>query len=309
MNKERLSILLTDPTLATEEDRQQLQALLEQYPYAQVLHILLAKISFLLHTPEKQTDLNTAALYSSMRSSLKKVIEEDNFPGKQPHIFPFQDLPVFEKLENLKISTVFEEDESESSTIFKEVMLNLEKLKALREQFQFLELNPVETHPEPANVETPPKEKVEKTTKPPKSAKPEVVTHKPTQPPISELEENLDIQVNAFFLSAIAKKDQPSPEDAPPKTALQMNLIDKFIKEQPTMGTMRKEMEKNAGEGLRDLSERSTRFGDNLISENLAIILLRQGKKDRAVEIYKKLIWKLPQKKAYFAARIEEIKK
>jgi hypothetical protein len=59
----------------------------------------------------------------------------------------------------------------------------------------------------------------------------------------------------------------------------------------------------------KDLSEKSTKFGDDLISENLAVILLRQGKKGRAIDIYKKLIWKLPQKKAYFAARIEEIKK
>ena len=68
-------------------------------------------------------------------------------------------------------------------------------------------------------------------------------------------------------------------------------------------------MGKSADEINKDLSERSTRFGDDLVSENLAIILLRQGKKDRAIDIYKKLIWKLPQKKAYFAARIEDIKK
>jgi len=43
------------------------------------------------------------------------------------------------------------------------------------------------------------------------------------------------------------------------------------------------------------------------VSENLAQILLSQGKKQKAIEIYKKLIWKFPQKKAYFAARIEEL--
>ncbi|MDZ7605533.1 MAG: hypothetical protein U5K79_08075 [Cyclobacteriaceae bacterium] len=95
------------------------------------------------------------------------------------------------------------------------------------------------------------------------------------------------------------------PQSANP----QSDLIDKFIQAQPTIGSVKKEMERSADEIVRDLSEKSTRFGDNLISENLAIILLRQGKKDRAIEIYKKLIWKLPQKKAYFAARIEEIKK
>jgi TolA-binding protein len=41
----------------------------------------------------------------------------------------------------------------------------------------------------------------------------------------------------------------------------------------------------------------------------LAQILTRQGKKDKAIEVYKKLIWKFPQKKAYFAAQIEDLKK
>jgi hypothetical protein len=41
----------------------------------------------------------------------------------------------------------------------------------------------------------------------------------------------------------------------------------------------------------------------------LVELLLKQGKKEKAVEMLKKLIWKFPQKKAYFAARIQELKK
>ena len=50
-------------------------------------------------------------------------------------------------------------------------------------------------------------------------------------------------------------------------------------------------------------------FGDNIVSETLVEILLKQGKKDKAIEVLKKLIWKFPQKKAYFAAQIEDLKK
>jgi len=49
-------------------------------------------------------------------------------------------------------------------------------------------------------------------------------------------------------------------------------------------------------------------FGEGLVSENLAKIMIKQGKKSKAVDIYKKLIWKYPQKKAYFASQIESIK-
>ena len=48
---------------------------------------------------------------------------------------------------------------------------------------------------------------------------------------------------------------------------------------------------------------------DDIISESLAKIFVNQGKKEKAIDIYKKLIWKFPQKKALFAAQIEKLKK
>ncbi|WP_460538703.1 hypothetical protein [Echinicola sediminis] len=37
-------------------------------------------------------------------------------------------------------------------------------------------------------------------------------------------------------------------------------------------------------------------------------MLTKQGKKDKAIEIYEKLILKFPKKKAYFADLIKELK-
>jgi hypothetical protein len=59
---------------------------------------------------------------------------------------------------------------------------------------------------------------------------------------------------------------------------------------------------------LSDLSEKSTLTRNYLLTENFAAIMLKQGKIDKAIEIYRKLIWKFPQKKAYFAARIKALK-
>ena len=59
-----------------------------------------------------------------------------------------------------------------------------------------------------------------------------------------------------------------------------------------------------------DLTEvKNGEFADNVISETLVEILIRQGKKEKAIELLKKLIWKFPQKKTYFAAQIEDLKK
>ncbi len=48
---------------------------------------------------------------------------------------------------------------------------------------------------------------------------------------------------------------------------------------------------------------------EDLISESLAEILVRQGKYDKAIDMYRKLSLHNPQKNAYFAARIEKIQK
>ena len=126
---------------------------------------------------------------------------------------------------------------------------------------------------------------------------------------ILEEDLQLDTQVNEYFISEIAQKEEPPAEERNSKKNTEKEIIEKFIEDQPSIGSIEKELGKSQDEITKDLSEKSTRFGDDLVSENLAVILLKQGKKERAIDIYRKLIWKLPQKKAYFAARIEEINK
>ncbi len=48
---------------------------------------------------------------------------------------------------------------------------------------------------------------------------------------------------------------------------------------------------------------------DELVSETLAMIYFEQKKYDKALEAFKKLRLKYPQKSVYFATRIEEIEK
>ncbi|MGI4820094.1 MAG: hypothetical protein ACRYFV_02675 [Janthinobacterium lividum] len=57
-----------------------------------------------------------------------------------------------------------------------------------------------------------------------------------------------------------------------------------------------------------DLSGRSTQAVPDLASENLAKILARQGKTDRAIAIYERLMVKQPEKMAYFAAQIDSLR-
>ncbi len=58
-----------------------------------------------------------------------------------------------------------------------------------------------------------------------------------------------------------------------------------------------------------DLTQKSTTFHDDLATETLAQILWQQGKLQRALAIYEKLVLRFPEKKTYFAALIEKLKR
>jgi len=312
---DRINFLLNNPTEANLEDTQLLEHEISKYPYAQILHILLAKIKHQQDAEDKNKRLTTAAIYSSNRSILKRAILEDGYLEDEEEIVPFQELQIFD-LEEVTASEPELFGENESASIFDEVLKNLEKLKSLRKQFQFLELNeePIEdtevddSH-ELATDRNHKTSKEEISTKKGKTYSKKADSKKKKLDKILEKDEILDSQVNVFYLKEIEEKKSSLQKEASVKQSSQIEIIEKFIEEQPTIGAIKHELDSDQDVINKDLSEKSTKFGDDLISENLAVILLKQGKKGRAIDIYKKLIWKLPQKKAYFAARIEEIKK
>ncbi len=87
----------------------------------------------------------------------------------------------------------------------------------------------------------------------------------------------------------------------------QSALIDKFLSESPQLNIDRQRMEEG---NATDLSEFGTSKDTSIfvVSEQLALIYARQGKKTKAISIYENLALKYPEKSSYFATQIENLK-
>lgn len=114
----------------------------------------------------------------------------------------------------------------------------------------------------------------------------------------------LDLPLDAFFepdalLLAHMRAHQPKP------AASSLDLINQFLKAKPRIKSPVGVPLPTAEQA--DLSVRSLTAAPALASESLAKIMVRQGKKDKAIEIYERLMERQPEKKAYFADQIQQL--
>ncbi len=93
-----------------------------------------------------------------------------------------------------------------------------------------------------------------------------------------------------------------------PQSLAQLDSIQAFL--QKNVAFKPKPLQEISNEAFQvDLTQKSTAFHDDLATENLAQVLWQQGKLQRALAIYEKLVLKFPEKKAYFTALIEKLKR
>ncbi|SFW63637.1 hypothetical protein [Cellulophaga fucicola] len=100
------------------------------------------------------------------------------------------------------------------------------------------------------------------------------------------------------------KKEEPKKiEEKKPKKNTKFDLIDKFIKNNPKISPA-KNIEKKV-----DISNSVKLNKDELMTETLAKVYLEQKKYKKAIQAYRILSLKYPEKSSFFADRIKSVQK
>ncbi len=331
MEKDKFLYLIDNNASLTTEEAEELAVLSEVFPYSQAIRNLAVRGAQINNLPDKQKQLNLAAVYAADRSILKALISS---PKLSRHALPYK--KVVQKKEPIAKEPIAKEPIAKEP-IAKKEEVELKETKATPSPLP-------DTKPVTAT-----KEKQDEITK--TEAKPIPIPSTGFEPSklsgdelldelthdlkkLKELKQNFEVAISNFDAHDTAPKveamDKKAEDKVPkakktgkatgiiaeikstkkkikpsdPKQKEQLEIIDKFIKSKPSFG--KKEVN-DASRDTTDLSENSSVFSDNIVSETLVEILIKQGKKEKAVEVLKKLIWKFPQKKAYFAAQIEEL--
>ena len=335
MEKETFIKLLERYPESTAEEAQAVLMLKEAFPYSQVLHTLSARLSKEQGFSTQTQELQLAAVYAADRGVLKEVMLADQLSVVKSARLSSA---ISQAAAVMAPTPAAAPDDLDPDSVADEVMHDLEKLHELKQNFEALFIEgkanaaPAPEKPKPAKTETPlpvsfhrdlsksKKERIVELARaleePPKTKKERIIElakaleaqrqqpNPPAVEPRPPVKKKRDNPGEDIIEEIASTKETIEPENEKQKEQLEM--IDQFIKTQPSISNA-KDKPMNITSG--DLSTIKTgEFSDNIVSETLVDILLKQGKKDKAIEVLKKLIWKFPQKKAYFAAQIEELK-
>lgn len=270
MNTNTFQLIVSNYTSLERGEAESVIELVQQYPYSQLIHHLAARASQDYFLPNHDHYLHQSAVYSTDRSILRQVMTAPRIARKAIESAAESVVTISPVEAEKPVNLV---SSLSGDAFYSEVEEDLKRLAQSKLHFEQVVEALENATPQPL----------------PSNSIPTVAIDPPVQNEI--LIEEIKNSKEKIIVEGHKQKEQTE-------------IIDEFIKTQPSISPARTVTPK-----VEDLSEKYDMYGDNIVSETLVEILLKQGKKEKAVEMLKKLIWKFPQKKAYFAAQIEALKK
>ncbi len=325
MNAENFAQFLSSNAQLYHLPYVELENLVMEFPYAQNLHLLLFAKSWLEQHPQAEANLRSAAIYSTDRRKLYRFVQElsgqlvapavrfnmleDYLELAQlPRLPELQELPVAEtgSLPLFDISAQIppaaepEQIRPKRKASPPQPPSQEEIREKLSHLFQLDEPDPG-TPPHSDEQERPAKTIIAGTANP--------FAENLRKKLIHRLEEHPIVRPGASMPS-----DTPTPEGIPlPKSAFSSwknNFSVAYLEER--LDALKKALhlpdETRHSDPVDAIAIESVRENQQLASETFAELLLRQGQYEKASQVYERLILIFPEKTAFFAAKIENIK-
>lgn len=269
VDRETFSYWVTHPADTSPADISRLEATVKAYPYCQISYALLAKAASQKSSYSLSEVVPRAAVYALNRSALRRMVENE-FEWSQSLLSRLSDLP-------------YGRNESRD----KAAPYGLEKpISLIRFEDRFNSTADIAGEKETREA---------------------AVTPQPDDTVVTEKVIEDELTYKRLKVAPLPTIDLlPSAEPRDNSRRQQQELIEKFIQNDPRIGPIRVNPEdKTEPEDLTARSQATTL--DSLATESMAKILVRQGKIDKAIDVYQKLVLKNPEKKDYFAEKINEL--
>lgn len=271
MNTQQIISILQQSHQLQKDEVIQLLKLHETFPFFQIPKVLLARFEYEKSKGNTKEFLHWAAVTSPDRAWMKTMIESEA---------PLQFLKT-------KLEENFEAGFSQKQMSNKRLVDLADFEKSLR--------------PQPTKQADPEERaKILKQLGENLQGKPETPVENPAELPTKK-KKHKEHHRAEDLIETIKRKEKKEILDEKKKE--QIDIIKAFSKKEIKLATIREIEDFNK---QTDLSEKSTQLNPSLLSESYAKLLVKQGKKQKAKEIYQKLMVKFPEKSNYFADLIKE---
>lgn len=288
MNAEYYTYLLANPQHLTSEDAGKLETILQKYPYFQSARALQLKILKDLESYRYNDALKLAAAHTTDRDILFEYITSDHFIQNEIS------QNILEHRDEVEDIEVLSENISEAVTKEEKELISSEKRKAHAILDPNLFQNKSHSEPETESTE----KKIE-----------------------AEIDKPLEFtEADTYSFSEWLKLTKAKPieredagiekerEETDDSKNKKLDLIDRFIREQPKIRP-NPEASTDVSKTISEQISTYSQAPDALMTETLARVYLQQKNYKKAIQAYKILILKNPEKSGYFADQIRAIEK
>ena len=299
MNQTTLLQYINNPSLLANAQTTELEQLVSDFPYCQINHLLYTKALFeqkniLYHSQLKKTAANIpdrSILYFLINGGTESLLKSQSFikPGftkkeKKEDLSPI--------LTN-EIKNILVPEPSFNSLIDhlnKLSFVNLPDFENIEAKLKLIQSEHYQ------RVETIVNEYLS-------------LRQEQKEESITEIYSSIIEESNEQTCTETSVIEKPKSEPVEEikiqeKSPSKIDLIEKFIREEPGLSRPKKEFYNPV-----NMAQISTIDNEDLVSETLAEVYLKQGSIQKAIKIYNRLCLIIPEKSTYFAARIEIIKK